>query len=91
MFQAIRHLTSTRIVNIEKPVCAVCRHFIKPEKRKHDGFVFDRDSDYKRYGKCSLFGTKDLVTGKIDYEYAINCRWDIKKCGEQGGRFSSIL
>ena len=35
-------------------------------------------------GKCAKYGFKNLITGKIHYDYAINIRQDKTKCGEEG-------
>jgi hypothetical protein len=38
-------------------------------------------------GKCEKFGTKNIVSNKITYEYADLCRLDEEKCGETGKYF----
>jgi hypothetical protein len=37
--------------------------------------------------KCSKFGKKDIVTGKISYDYLSSCRTDETKCGVAGKYF----
>jgi len=36
---------------------------------------------------CEKFGSKDIITDKISYDYADICRKDETKCGEQGKYF----
>ena len=37
--------------------------------------------------QCKKFGIQDLVTGKIENEFALLCRTDNTKCGETGKYF----
>ena len=37
--------------------------------------------------KCEKFGTKNIISNKITYEYADSCRSDENKCGEYGKFF----
>jgi hypothetical protein len=80
-YQSLFYSLSSQIVNIEKPICNLCVHFISPKSHKY------QDYDYKKMGKCGFFGNKNLVTGKIEYDFAIHCRTDKKKCGEYGRYF----
>lgn len=36
---------------------------------------------------CKKFGTKDLITGEIEYEKVYNCRFDNNMCGHEGKYF----
>ena len=58
------------------PICSKCKHFI----RIHS-------DPYMDLNKCNLFGTKNMITGKITYDYAELCRQDMKKCGPLGRHF----
>jgi hypothetical protein len=66
----------SNVKNITKPVCANCKHF---EKGK-----FGSTS-----GRCILYSDMDLVTGKIEYEYAAVARMDSNHCGPDGKYFES--
>jgi len=83
-YQRLLSSVSSRIINLEKPICALCVNFIEPKSARYE----DQAYDYKKVGKCGLFGNKDLVTGKIEYDYAIHCRTDKKKCGQYGLLFT---
>ena len=39
------------------------------------------------YSKCKYFGDKNILSGKIEYDYAILCRNDEFKCGTEGMMF----
>lgn len=44
--------------------------------------------DYtSKLSNCQKFGSKDIITDKISYDYADLCRKDETKCGEQGKYF----
>jgi len=71
-------LNPSLIKNIEKPVCKDCKYF------KYDSVY----NDYN-YGKCSVFGIKNLITGKITFEDASMARR--MECGENGTYFEPTL
>jgi hypothetical protein len=65
------------ITNMDLPSCVNCK-FFKPSLH----------SDYESsFGKCEKFGTKDIVTNEILYDFANECRNNEKKCGMMGGKF----
>lgn len=66
------------IKNIDYPPCKNCV-FYKPS-----GSFADFASPY---GKCEMFGDKNIVNDEITYEYADYCRKDINKCGKEGKYF----
>lgn len=39
------------------------------------------------YNKCSKFGEKNIINGKIEYDIARDCRKDEEKCGNEGKYF----
>ena len=74
---------STRLPSIIRnrllPICSNCVHFIEYT----NNYPYD-EIPSNIYGKCKHFGEIDIVTGKIVYDYAQNCRTDIKKCSLNG-------
>ena len=68
----------TQIINITKPICIKCVNFIAP----NNNHPWDDYDD--TLGKCSKFGIKSIITGKINYDYAYICREHKSKCGEEG-------
>jgi len=68
------------IRNSEFPVCANCLHFIEHT----NNYPYDPIPDNKLYGRCKKFGEVDLITGLIEYDFAKNCRDNVKKCGING-------
>jgi hypothetical protein len=71
-------LNPSFIKNIDKPVCKDCKYF------KYDPIY----NDYN-FGRCGVFGNKDLVTGKITFEDVIIARR--KDCGVNGTYFEPII
>jgi len=46
------------------------------------------DGDFtSKMSNCQNFGTKDVITDKITYDYADLCRNDESKCGKEGKFF----
>jgi hypothetical protein len=64
------------IKNINIPSCRNCIYF-KPHAL----------NDYIELSKCQKFGDKDIISGKIDYDYADHCRKDDTKCGNEAKYF----
>lgn len=69
--------SSKFIINRNLPSCKNCVHF----SPYHE---FDFGSSLSH---CQKFGTKNIVSDKIHYEYADNCRRDESKCGKEGRYF----
>ena len=67
------------------PLCINCVHFIRHETN----YPYDPPPSDENYGKCKLFGKQNMVTGEINNEYAVLCRENEKKCGEDGKYFSN--
>lgn len=66
------------IKNVNLPSCRNCKHY----KVLHY-------NDYTSYlNKCSYFGTKDIHTNEINFEYADHCRKDETLCGINGTYFN---
>jgi hypothetical protein len=62
---------------ITPKLCVNCEHFKKTIQLTSDS----------PFGMCKLFGTFDLVDGKITYDYASVARSDSYKCGETAKLF----
>lgn len=70
---------SNKIIrNIEFPSCKNCVHF-RPSSWSND-FA-------DPLNKCEKFGTKNIITGKITYDYADICRNNDHLCGKSGNHF----
>lgn len=68
------------IKNIYLPVCKNCKFFIP----------YSNNPKTLDLSHCKVFGTKNIVTGEIKYEFAELCRDNEKKCGVYGKYFSPI-
>ena len=62
------------IKNIEYPACDRCFNF------SHFIPIEGTDFKHSKIGICMKFGDKNMINGKIKYDYAIDCRNDISKC-----------
>jgi len=63
------------IRNVNIPSCKNCIHF-RPNIL---------DNDYSSFSsRCQKFGERDLITNKVNYDFANYCRIDENKCGENG-------
>jgi hypothetical protein len=71
-----------RIKNNDLPVCSQCIHYQPPP---HHLLLYGDSSTI--VGRCKLFGTKDIVTGHVDYTYADICRMNSMNCGMNGTLF----
>ena len=60
------------IKNIRLPSCADCNYYVP-------GTI--------KSGKCTKFGEKDIVSGKITYENAVYTRTTENMCSEKGVYF----
>jgi hypothetical protein len=67
------------IKNVFLPICKECIHFTGTSNPGKFGM-----------NKCKLFGSKDLVSGKIRYEKASACRRSPDKCGNDAIRFDHV-
>ena len=67
------------IENIILPTCVNCVHFMN-----YSNMYPSRGNVNQELGKCKLFGKKNLVSGKITYDYASESRTSDNKCGIEG-------
>ena len=61
------------IRNIHVNNCVNCKHY--------KAF---RYGNFGSYGQCTIYGIKDIESGKIHYDFAHSCRSDETKCGIDG-------
>lgn len=66
------------IKNINVNACRNCMYY-KPST--HNDFT-------SHSNKCEKFGTKDIVTDEIYYDFADSCRKEEEKCGKEGKHFT---
>jgi len=62
------------IINSKVPICKNCVYF-KPYKY---------DEKFYDLGKCTKFGTMDILSGIIEYKYAYSCRTNVDLCSFNG-------
>ena len=67
------------ISNKNISACSNCLFFFK----KYNNF---NQVDYQK-SKCLKFATKNILSGEIENERAINCRNNEEKCGHKGKNF----
>ena len=74
--------TSSKIFikNIQIPECKNCIHYLP-----HDFTT----GELSPYNKCSKFGEKNILNGKIEYDIAKDCRKDEEKCGIEAKYFEN--
>lgn len=75
VYRGRRVLVPETIKNIHAPKCATCKHFI-PDSL-----------DSTRFSKCKKFGTANLVSGEIKYDFVDSCRETESKCGQHGKHY----
>lgn len=69
---------SKLIKNINLPSCRNCIHY---------SASFYNNDFSSSLNKCTYFGTKNVQSDKVNYDYAENCRNDEEKCGLEGKYF----
>jgi hypothetical protein len=82
VYRGCRILVPETIKNLHAPKCHTCKHFISGDL---DHFLFTSNSH--RFAKCKKFGDANLVSGKINHDYADSCRSTESKCGQNGTRY----
>jgi hypothetical protein len=71
-------VTAYQIINNNKPICKKCIYFDPAPLLYKDEAI--------KYGYCKYYGNKDILNGKISYEYASIARKN-KDCGENGTKY----
>lgn len=75
------------IKNIDIPACINCVHFDKYVSRDN----INMEEQIIRLSRCKKFGTKNPISGGINYEYAYNCRNNKDKCSIDGVFFIKVV
>lgn len=75
LFPDVDPLGVSYIENADVPLCMDCVHFNRTEYGSLD------------LGRCSLFGKRNPVSGKITHSYAERVREDDTECGPEGVHF----
>jgi hypothetical protein len=65
------------IKNLNTPSCKNCVHFMPS---RNNEFTYSLN-------KCNNFGSKDIISDEVSYDFASSCRRDEDKCGEKGKCF----
>lgn len=78
---------SSIIKHIEYPSCINCIHFIKYNVKEYDYHPEDKAI---KLSTCNKFGSKDIISGKINYDSTSKCRFNKDMCGLDGKYFISI-
>lgn len=81
MTSKFNKLVVSHVKKIIYPNCVDCKHFIKA----HSFLPRKTDTSFSR---CSMFGTKDVVSGKIMNDYTDWSRQDNNRCGVEGKYFT---
>ena len=78
--QIAKKILREKIVsNKNIPICSNCMFFFK----KYDNY---NEVIYEK-SKCMKFAIKNILSGEIENEIAINCRCNEEKCGHKGKNF----
>ena len=78
LLSALTMIQGNKIIrNVDVPSCRNCIYY-KP---------FKYDDHSAKLSKCERFGEKDIITNKIQYDYADSCRNNESKCGKDAKYF----
>uniref|UniRef100_A0A6C0JEQ9 Uncharacterized protein n=1 Tax=viral metagenome TaxID=1070528 RepID=A0A6C0JEQ9_9ZZZZ len=67
----LKKITAQIIKNKDLPVCVDCFYYIQGQFRNGTG-------------KCTKFGEKDIILGKVSYTSALVCRNEDDLCSTRG-------
>jgi hypothetical protein len=73
------------IRNTELPICSNCLHFIEHT----NNYPYDSIPSDEQYGRCKKFGELNIITGVINYDFAMSCRLNNNKCGNLGSEYTA--
>lgn len=66
---------SNKIQNSQFPSCKNCIYY-RPS-------IFSNNY-VSTFSKCTYFGTKDMITNNIEYDFVDSCRKNENQCGKEG-------
>lgn len=72
-----KQIISPKIINHSFPACRNCVHYKATSYNNFDD----------KFNRCTYFGKKDVVSDKIEYDFADSCRDKQDKCGVEGKYF----
>jgi hypothetical protein len=75
------------IRNKELPICINCVHFVEHT----NNYPYDPIPSDEQYGKCKKFGEVNMITGRIKYDLASDCRLNMNKCGDFGSEYTEKI
>jgi|1048.fasta_scaffold30582_2 hypothetical protein len=81
-FLLFTYLCVIRILQHQPHVCVNCAHFIPHEQN----YPYNPRNN-ELYGKCALYGKRNVVSGRVIHQYADICRSDDKMCGIDGKNY----
>ena len=73
------------IRNNNLPICLHCIHFIE----NTNNYMYNKHPSNKKYDRFNKFGKINITNGLIEYDFAKDCRNDIKKCGINGLQYKN--
>lgn len=77
---------SSFIRNANANLCVNCTHFIRhPESQ----FSNSQSKVENTLSRCKLFGEMNIISGELEYDYAIIVRTSDNKCGNSGKYFEN--
>jgi len=75
------------IRNKELPICIKCLYFIEHT----NNYPYDPVPSNEQHGRCKKFGQLNMITGKIEYDLASNCRLNDSKCGKHASEYTEKI
>ena len=65
------------IKHADANLCINCVYHLNINPSSNPDFPYE-------FSKCMKFGAKDVVSGRVKYDFADLCRKDNSRCGEKG-------
>lgn len=80
LYYNVQFVISCNIRNGNMPACKNCKHY------KLDFSILPN----YQFGRCKIYGNKDLITNKISYTYATTVRKNDDMCGLEGKDYDEV-
>ena len=77
---ALSKVPNKYIINNALPECCNCKHFMPHNSEEHKYSL----------ATCLLYGQKDIISGKIRFEFASHVRNSKEQCSKEGFNFEPI-